>query len=369
MRNARYGTHIMLGILLIGIFLISNGVAFTPSGNDILQSEQTSCAYTTMEKAATDVHILFIMDHNYGANYHFIRPIFEGWGWTVTIAGTADSLTPCTYQSPTTTVDTDILISDITDITEYDCISIMPGNSHTYLLNDATTRNLIRTAVEEEMIVAAWCKAVRLLADADVIEGKNVTGNAEFSDEYEAAGATYMGVVPPVIDGNIVTGVRSRFYRQAMCEAIATAVGVFEEDTPVVSNISLNPETIAPESWTILSATISDATGIESARAEVYTLGAEGERDLSIPEIEFDMVMGEDNRYSANITNLPEGSYTIDIIAKDLFQNSIIIEGAINLTVAVSSGFLSIDSIVVIAAGTAVGGILIVGALFKMRKS
>jgi hypothetical protein len=45
-----------------------------------------------------DVDILFIMDHNYGANYHFIRQILEQYGWNVTITGLFETLEPCNYQ-------------------------------------------------------------------------------------------------------------------------------------------------------------------------------------------------------------------------------------------------------------------------------
>jgi len=368
MRNHRFRPQIGMGILLIAIFLVSSGIAMNPTGNAAFQSERIDGLEKTMKRASSDVHILFIMDHDYGANYHFIRPILEGWGWTVTIAGTSDTLTPCTYQSSVTTVDSDILISDIDDVTEYDCISIMPGSSHALLLNDATTLDLIRTAIEEEMVVAAWCRAVRILARADVIDGKNVTGNADYASEYTAAGASYLGVVPPVIAGNIVTGVRSRFYRQAMCEAIATAVGVFEEDAPEVSDVALASPTIDPSSWTTLSATITDVTGIESATAKIYTTNANGQRDLTVSPVEIDLTVQQGDTYTTNITNLSEGWYTIDIVVRDVFQNSDTHASAANLTVAISFGLLAIDSLVVVMGGAAIGAILIIVVVIKIRK-
>ncbi len=364
MRITRSGTKI--GLLLIAIFLMMSVIAINPITNLNLQSERADGMGKSMKPAQSDVSILFIMDHDYGANYHFIRPIFEGWGWTVTIAGTSDTLTPCTYQSSDTTVDSDILISDIDDVTEYDCISIMPGSSHALLLGDTITRNLIRTAVEEGVIVAAWCRAVRVLADADVIDGLNVTGNADYTSEYEAAGATYLGIVPPVIQGNIVTGVRSRFYRLAMCEAIATAVGVFEEDAPNVSDVSLASATIEPGSSTTLSATITDATGIESASAKIYTTNDLGQRDLSVSTIEVDLAVLQDDIYTANITNLSQGRYAIDLLVSDTFQNSVTITNAANLTVAPSQ--FTLDSAVIILVGAGIGAVLLIAVVVKMRK-
>lgn len=368
MRKHRSGEQIGMGLLLIAIFLMSSGMAIESTNNADFQPERIDDLETTMKEAASDVSILFIMDHDYGANYHFIRPIFEGWGWTVTIAGTSDTLTPCTYQSSVTTVDSDILLSDIDDVTEYDCISIMPGSSHALLLGDATTRNLIRTAVEEEMVVAAWCRAVRVLADADVIDGLNVTGNADYVGEYAAAGATYLGVVPPVIQGNIVTGVRSRFYRQAMCEAISTAVGVFEEDAPEVSDVTLASSTISPDNWTILSATITDLTGISSAKAEIFTTDANGVRNSTSPVFELDMISQQGDIYAANISNLPEGWYSIDICAEDMFENSITCTNVANLAVALSLNPLTIDPMTIIVVGTAICAVLVVAMLVKIQK-
>ena len=71
----------------------------------------------------------------------------------------------------------------------------------------------------------AWCRAVRVLARAGVLDGRRAVGHADYASEYEAAGATHLGDDhPPVIDANIVTSVRSRFYRSETCEAIGRAV-------------------------------------------------------------------------------------------------------------------------------------------------
>ena len=96
-------------------------------------------------------------------------------------------------------------------------------------------------------------------------------------------------VVPPVIDGNIVTGVRSRFYRQEMCEAIASAVGVFEEDPPQVSNVLLTPSSIDTGNWTLITATIIDASTIVCAEACIFTTDSEGTRNSTSPHLVIEM--------------------------------------------------------------------------------
>ncbi len=116
----------------------------------------------------------------------------------------------------------------------------MPGRSHTNILASQVTLDLIKSTVAEGLIVSAWCTAVRVLAKANVIDGKNVTGDADYRVEYENAGATFFESVPPITDGNIVTSVRSRFYRTEICESIAAAIeGNIKSSTTLTSATSL----------------------------------------------------------------------------------------------------------------------------------
>lgn len=267
------------------------------------------------------IQILFLMDNDYGANYHYIRPILESYGWNVTIAGTTGILQPCDYQSPSATLESDILVWDVEDITEYDTISIMPGESHEVLRTDGFVFNLLQDALSSGMVVSAWCKAVRVLAAADVIDGKNITGSDEFIDEYEAAGATYLGIVPPVIDGNIVTGVRSRFYREEMCLAIAEAIGVLEYDPPTISNTVILPTLLEPSDIIYVSTVVSDATGISSVYVRFYPYSyEEGNRTTTIP-IEDERLTNENGTYSCEITINTKNNYTVDFLVRDVFNN------------------------------------------------
>ncbi|MFW9976150.1 MAG: DJ-1/PfpI family protein, partial [Candidatus Thorarchaeota archaeon] len=235
----------------------------------------------TETKSTSNVNILFIMDNDFGANYYFIRPILEGWGWNVTLAGTAMTIEPCDYQSGSSTLDMDLLISEVSNILDYDAISIMPGDSHAGLLSSQDALNLIKSAAEIGIVVSAWCRAVRVLAAADVINGKNVSGHADYASEYIEAGANYIpGDVPPIIDGNIVTTIRSRFYRLEVCEAIAKAIGVFEENAPEVTLARLDPIGLTPDNRSTLTVEILEASGVDQVLARFYTIDSDtGERN------------------------------------------------------------------------------------------
>jgi putative intracellular protease/amidase len=295
-------------------------------------TQRNSVIATTDGLLTDDVKILFIMDHDYGANYHYIRPILEQYGWNVTITGLFSTLEPCGYQSGTATLDVDILIQDISNITEYDAISIMPGNSHDNLRESQVALDLIREAVDEELVVSAWCRAVRVLAAADVLDGVNITGHADYREEYEVAGAIFNELVPPVIDGNIVTGVRSRFYRTEMCIAIATALGVYESDAPEVSETTVTPELAELNDTITITTHVTDASGILSVDARIFKIVDEEKPSSPTRTLEMNNTdCGGIYTTVGEPFNL--GNYSVDIRVYDIFDNRIILDDAVHFTV------------------------------------
>lgn len=184
------------------------------------------------------VNVLLLLPDHYGANYYLNKDNFELFGWDVTVAGVEQTIGPCTSfaaQHGCRAVAVDVLISDVADITAYDVLAIMPstrftsgrGSDEPYgdLLESQEALDLIVSAVEEGLVVYAPCAGVRVLAAADVINGKNVTGRSQFKDEYLAASATYIGgSPPPVIDDNIVTAMRGLYYHVQNCQAVATSL-------------------------------------------------------------------------------------------------------------------------------------------------
>ena len=107
------------------------------------------------------IKILFVMDEDFGYCYGPIRTVFERFGWEITTTALNESLTSCNYAH-NYVLDVDILLTEITDVTEYDILTIMPGNSHDALRTNETALNLIRSAVSQNLIVTAWCRAVRV---------------------------------------------------------------------------------------------------------------------------------------------------------------------------------------------------------------
>ncbi|MCU0612232.1 MAG: DJ-1/PfpI family protein [Candidatus Eisenbacteria bacterium] len=183
--------------------------------------------------AHDSVDALVIFPQNYGANALFYLNDFRRFGWHITTAGTADTIASCgSFADPVgcPPIGVDILLEDITDITAYDVVAIMssaqagtpPAQD---LLQSQHALDLIHTAADSGIVLAAWCASVRVLAAADVLDGINVTGSATYQGEYEAAGATFVGGNHyPVVDGTIVTCTRGRYYHQQNSNAVARAL-------------------------------------------------------------------------------------------------------------------------------------------------
>lgn len=172
--------------------------------------------------------ILFVMDEQYGGNCEYIIDIFEGYGWEITTTAINKTIKGCSYVGyKEFTVNKTLSTVNFFD---YNCVSILPGSVHKNLNKSQLFMEKIQEAVDSNIIITAWCRAVRLLARADIIRGRNITGKDTYAAEYIAAGATYKPLSPPIRDGNIITSVRSRYYRQQTCDLIKDTVENYVPD-------------------------------------------------------------------------------------------------------------------------------------------
>jgi hypothetical protein len=163
--------------------------------------------------------------------------IFNDYGWNITLTGLNDVIFGCNgsvqyWNIPPLKMD--YLISGISDISIYDALCIVQPSKWTVypdygdpgrdLMNSEETLNLISLANDYGITIAAWCAGVRVLAAADVINGKNVTGPSEFIEEYTNAGGNFVSEnTYPVVDGNIIT-VSGMRYIIDMCEEVALSI-------------------------------------------------------------------------------------------------------------------------------------------------
>lgn len=188
---------------------------------------------------AGNISALLLLDEQYGANFMIedetpsILEQLRGFGWNLTTAAHRPEIYPCAWGSRNAgqmPFKADITLEDLGDPSEYDVVILLPGKFHGNLQSDPRVLDFLRRAAGRGIVIAAWCRAGLVLAKAGILEGVRVVCKPEHRAEYEAAGAvpveapSQAETPPPVSDRGIVTTLRSKFYRTAMCEEIRRTV-------------------------------------------------------------------------------------------------------------------------------------------------
>ncbi|MFA5699654.1 MAG: type 1 glutamine amidotransferase domain-containing protein [Desulfuromonas sp.] len=105
---------------------------------------------------------------------------------------------------------------------DFDAFIIPGGYAPDLMRASEAMLDLIRTANQEGTIIAAICHAGWVLASAEVLQGKKVTGYYTIKDDLKNAGGTYMDS-EVVRDGNIITS-RMPSDLPAFCRTIIAAL-------------------------------------------------------------------------------------------------------------------------------------------------
>jgi protease I len=94
------------------------------------------------------------------------------------------------------------------EATDYHALMLTGGRAPEYLRLDPRVIALVRAFAAENKPIAAICHAVQILAAADVIRGRRVSGYAACAPEVRLAGGEYVETPPDgaIRDGNLVTG-------------------------------------------------------------------------------------------------------------------------------------------------------------------
>jgi len=176
--------------------------------------------------------VLILVPDHFGANTNLFYDHFMRCGWDVTFAGQTEVVRSCIWATnngmQSMTMDT--LISEVTDITYFDALFIATGSSGVStafddLADDLHTKNLIRSALDNGIPVAAWCYGIKVLIAAHVLDGVKVSASSDLIVDLRVAGATYMGTgIPAIYDHGIITGTRNKHFYRENVEAVIEAV-------------------------------------------------------------------------------------------------------------------------------------------------
>lgn len=106
---------------------------------------------------------------------------------------------------------------------EFDAVVIPGGYASDHMRRHPAMVTLVREAVQQGKVVAAICHAGWMLASAEVLPGKTVTGFFSIKDDLVHAGAKYVDK-EVVVDGNLITSRQPRDL-PAFCRAIIEVLG------------------------------------------------------------------------------------------------------------------------------------------------
>ena len=90
------------------------------------------------------------------------------------------------------------------DIADYDVLVIPGGRGPRNLRTHPEAVQLVKDFFETGKTVAAICHGPQMLAEAGLLEGRNITGYPKIKEEMLAAGANFQDR-PVMIDANLIT--------------------------------------------------------------------------------------------------------------------------------------------------------------------
>lgn len=119
-------------------------------------------------------------------------------------------------------VEVDKLAGEV-EAEDFDAVIIPGGYAPDRMRRHPAMVSLVRQAVLSDKIVAAICHGGWMLASAEVLQGRTVTGFFAIQADLVHAGACYQDA-EVVVDGKIITS-RQPSDLPAFCRAIITALG------------------------------------------------------------------------------------------------------------------------------------------------
>ncbi len=267
-----------------------------------------------------DVNILTLIADGIGNTYFTVKDQFEEWGWNVTTAGLTNNHTGCPNKDPIV-IPSDILISEIDNISQYDCVFIASGAQHHILRDDQSVLDFINTSYNEGLVISTLCVSTVILADADIINGIKVVGAPLYYNDIVEAGGIFELQAEVVSDGRIITGGRGggptgggdlAAPTSELCVAIAKELLGYS----YVLNTSLTPVSgvfktifmISVETTNLTNLPLNmNSSGISQVSVDIYRIH---ENLTLVEEVE---LISSNNIYLGNFTDMEIGEYIIII--------------------------------------------------------
>ncbi len=276
--------------------------------SSIVSTEITSMSNKPLE----NVHGLVLMtDGAEHSEYTYPIEFLTEFGCKISIVAPENSVT----TSNGVVLETDFLIDDMNNVSEYDFFFVPGGSSAGKLLDIPESIDLTVEVFESGLIMVAICAGPIVFVAADIISGYNISGNAVISADVVNAGGNF---VPDeiVIDGPFVTADFPFMYTLAQ-QGILKALGFYETEPPEIIKYTIGSvATGETESITII-VELRDEFATKKVTAKI-SLVLDNQSQYEYTKVE---LYKNNPIFSTIIDEVPVGNYSLKIIAEDVLGN------------------------------------------------
>lgn len=290
-------------IILVGFFI------FTFIGQVILflyLSEMNSAYNQGMSIRGADV-VFFIADGYSESDFLGVKGYLDEWRGTVIIAGLSENQT----TTGGSIIMTDILISDIEEITLFDAI-VIPGGELVPALNaDQNVGALLNDANDQGLVIAGIGNGTLVQAKTGLISGKKFTTHSSIVANLTAVGGVYIDGATVVTDDTIITASPPNY--EELSYAIANAMGY---SYTLTMDISFEKE---GQGWNYsITVEPSDKHIVSKMTINLSIVGSSDKKTLVDS---FELVKAKDGVFTTNLGILANNYYAVDIEVESIYGN------------------------------------------------
>lgn len=250
--------------------------------------------------------VFFVADGYSESDFLGVKGYLDQWRGTVIIAGLSENQT--TTES---SIITDILISDIDEITLYDAI-VIPGGELAPALNaNQHVGRLLNDANDKGLVIAGIGNGTLVQAKTGLISGKKFTTHSSIVANLTAAGGVFIDGATVVTDDTIITASPPNY--EEISYAIVNTLGY---SYTLTVDISFEKE---EQGWNYsISVKVSDKKIVDKMTVNL-SISKNGNEKTFIEAIELNK--GVQGTFNVNLGILANGYYAVDIETESIYGN------------------------------------------------
>ncbi len=266
-------------------------------------------------KPLEDVQGIFLVAlHVNLGEFNTPKDFLEEYGCSITVVGPTSTVTAEGGSS----IEVDILINNLNNLSYYEFLYVPGGGAPDNLIEIPEAIDLVVDAYNDGLVLGAICAGPLVFAEADIISGRNISGNTEVKTDIENAGANFIadGIV---IDGPFVTADYA-YLNDFVQQGLVKALGYYEYNPPILVDYEFGfIFTGSTESLSVI-AEITDEFAIARVYVELHKYNQETSQFEYSKEAQLSSNF-ENNTYSVIIDEVLAGNYSAWIKADDVLGN------------------------------------------------